>query len=303
MRPPNLASVALSCMIVQASFDFLVADYPGARPLFLPDSQLATVSVGARLSIHAMDSSLEHLPSTSSHVADFRTTHWNVVLTAAQKGSPSADEALAKLCKVYWYPLYAFIRRLGHTSHEAEDLTQEFFARLLDKNFLAGIKVEGGRFRSYLLTTLKHFLANEWNRAQTQKRGGGKIFFSLDEQDAETRYEFEPTDNVTPESIFERRWALTLLEQVMNRLAEEYMAEGKAKQFERLQIFLSGDKRSIPYVQTAADLGMSEGAVKVAVHRMRKRYGGLLRAEIAQTVASQGEIEEEIRYLIAATNS
>jgi len=170
--------------------------------------------------------------SSSEHTAQgvgegagaFRTTHWSVVLAASHRNAPNAQDALAKLCQTYWYPLYAYVRRRGHDSHDAEDLTQEFFARLLDKNYLDGITRQGGRFRSYLLTTLKHFLANEWERARTQKRGGGKALVSLDDQDAESRYRFEPADSATPEILFERRWALTVLDQVMVRLREEQAA-------------------------------------------------------------------------------
>lgn len=230
--------------------------------------------------------------------AVFATTHWSVVLAAGQDDSPAASQALETLCRTYWYPLYAYIRRGGHAPHDAEDLTQEFFARLLAKDFPAGISPLGGKFRSYLLTALKHFLANEREYAQTAKRGGGKIAFSLDELDAETRYQFEPADEETPESLFEKRWASTLLDQAMHRLQAEYLAAGKADLFDRLKPFLTGADRSIAYAGLAAQLQTSEDAVKMAVHRLRKRYGEVLRAEIAQTVARPQEIEEEIRQLI-----
>lgn len=174
--------------------------------------------------------------------------------------------------------------------------------RLLDKHYLEGITREGGRFRSYLLTTLKHFLANEWERARTQKRGGGKALVSLDDQDAESRYKFEPADRGTPEILFERRWALTVLDQVMVRLREEYITQGKAVLFEHLQPLLAGDKSLIPCAEVGAALSMSEGAVIVAVHRLRKRYGQLLRDEIAETAATSEEVEDEIRYLISAAS-
>ena len=245
------------------------------------------------------------IPSAESHhtdAASFRTTHWSIVLAAANQASPSSQEALARLCETYWYPLYAYVRRRGHTPQDAEDLTQEFFARLLDKEYLADITQEGGRFRSYLLTMVKRFLANEWERARTQKRGGGKALISLDEEDPESRYKFEPADPATPEALFERRWALTVLDQVMLRLRNEYITERKGEWFAQLQPLLSGDKQSLRYAEVGAALGLSEGAVKVAVHRLRKRYGQLLRDEIGQTVASTAEIEDEIRCLISAAS-
>jgi RNA polymerase sigma factor (sigma-70 family) len=248
-----------------------------------------------------MPRSDDPLSATSLGRASFRTTHWSVGLAAAERGSPGADEALAKLCQVYWYPLYAFIRRRGHGPEEAEDLTQEFFARLVDRNHLAGITIEGGKFRSYMLTVLKHFLTNERERALTQKRGGHNTFFSIDDKTAENRYQFEPVDHTTPESIFERHWALTLLDRVMGQLRDAYAAEGKAEFFERLRPCLSGAERLVPYSELGTTLGLSEGALKVAVHRLRKRYGALLRAEIADTVSSPEEIDEEIRHLIEVT--
>ena len=243
------------------------------------------------------------IPSAETHhtdAASFRTTHWSIVLAAANQASPNSQEALARLCETYWYPLYAYARRRGHGPPEAEDLTQEFFSRLLEKEYLAGITQEGGKFRSFLLTALKRFLANQWERAQAQKRGGGITIASVNETDAESRYQVEPADEATPEQLFERRWALTLLDQVFHRLQGEYRSSGKTELFDRLQVFLSGDQRLIPYAEVGTSLGMSEGAVKVAVHRLRKRYGELLREEIAQTVSSPQEVDEELRYLVAA---
>ena len=236
--------------------------------------------------------------STSAAAAAFTTTHWSVVLSAARQGSPGAEEALARLCQTYWYPLYAFTRRGGHTHHEAEDLTQGFFERLLDKNYLKDLTVEGGKFRSYLLTLLKHFIANEWNRERAQKRGGGKTLVSIHDENAETRYASEPADNSTPETLFERRWSMTLLDQVMERLRADYVAASKAELFDALHGHLSGAERLVPYSELGAGLRMTEGAVKATVHRLRKRYGELLRAEIANTVSSPEEVEEEIRNLI-----
>jgi len=229
----------------------------------------------------------------------FATTHWSVVLTAQRTDTTRAQAALARLCQTYWYPLYAFVRRLGHNPHDAQDLTQEFFARLLAKNYLAGVAPEKGNFRSFLLASLKHFLANEWDRAHAAKRGGGQTIISLDDTDAENRYRLEPVDNMTADKLFDRRWVMTLLEQVMARLRSEYAQNEDADLYERLKDCLGGSRASAPYARLAADLRMTEGAVKVAVHRLRARYRELLREEIAQTVTTQGEVDEEIRHLFS----
>jgi RNA polymerase sigma-70 factor (ECF subfamily) len=192
------------------------------------------------------------------------------------------------------------VRRQGHNPHDAQDLTQEFFARLLEKNFLAGVQREKGRFRSFLLASLKHFLANEWDKAKAQKRGGGQVPISIDTTLGESSFGLEPVDTVTAERIYERRWALALLEQVLRRLRDEYTRDGKEKQFEQLKPTLTEASRSVPYAEIAIRLGTSEGAIKVAVHRLRQRYRELLRAEIADTVAGPGEIDDEIRNLFAA---
>lgn len=231
--------------------------------------------------------------------AGFHTTHWTLVLAAGREECPQATEALEQLCRTYWYPLYAYVRRRGHDRHAAEDLTQSFFARLLEKKHLSQISREGGLFRSYLLTALNHFLANEKARAQAQKRGGDQIHFSIDHREADSRYALELEDARTPESLFERRWALTLLDQVLARLREEHADPERSRVFDRLQIYLSGDKNLIPHVTVAASLGISESAVKVAVHRLRKRYGALLRQEIARTVSTPEDIAAEIRHLQA----
>jgi RNA polymerase sigma factor (sigma-70 family) len=229
----------------------------------------------------------------------FVTTHWSMVLSAGRSDSTHAQAALEKLCRTYWLPIYAFVRRQGHNSHDAQDLTQEFFSRLLEKKSLAGVDPAKGRFRSFLLGSLKHFLANEWDKARAQKRGGGQRLISIDANHAETSYAIEPADQMTAEKIFERRWALTLLEQVMQQLREDYVRDGKTRLFEELKSTLTGASRSAPYAEIAARLAMSEGAVKVAVHRLRQRYRELLRAEIAHTVASPAEVEDEIRNLFA----
>lgn len=229
---------------------------------------------------------------------EFCTTHWSAVLAARDQNSSQAEEALAELCRTYWYPLYVYVRRRGYSPAEAEDLTQDFFARLLEKNYVGHITPGVGRFRSFLLTSLKHFLANEWDRAQSQKRGGGKMIFSLDDHDPESRYQFEPMEEVTPETLFDQRWALTVLERVLARLRAEFVATEKAELFDQLKIFLSSDETGCSYAEIAARTGLKEGTVKVAVHRLRRRYGELLRAEISNTVSDPTEVEAEVRYLI-----
>jgi RNA polymerase sigma factor (sigma-70 family) len=240
--------------------------------------------------------------STPVGAADFRTTHWSVVLAAGQQHSPAGSQALARLCSTYWYSLYAYVRRRGHDAHDAQDLTQEFFTRLLQRNFLQKVSPDKGRFRSFLLASLKNFLANEWDRAQTQKRGGGTTSLPFDQVSAESRYQLEPIDTATPEALYERRWALTLIEQVMTRLRQEYVRSEKADLFDELKVFLSGDGKSMTYAELATKYAVSESAVKMTVLRLRQRYGELLRLEIAQTVATPKEVEEEIRHLIAVVS-
>lgn len=230
----------------------------------------------------------------------FVTTHWTVVLAAGRVGSPQANVALEELCRTYWYPLYAYVRRHGHSREDAEDLTQGFFARLLEKNYLEGISSDGGKFRSFLLVALKRFLANEWDRANRQKRGGGAPPLSLDWQEAEERYQITPANNLSPDKLFDRAWATVVLERVIMRLRDEHHGEGKGDLYERLKQFLMMGKAEVPYAKAAADLKMSEGAVRVTVHRMRKRYRELLREEITQTLASPGQAEEEMQALFSA---
>ena len=229
----------------------------------------------------------------------FRTTHWSAVLAARDKNSSQSQQALAELCQTYWYPLYAYIRRRGNNPTDAEDLTQGFFERLLEKDYLGDLTPGMGRFRSFLLTALKHFLANEWDRAQTRKRGGGQVIFSIESQDAEERYRFEPVEHVTPETLFEQRWALAVLERVLARLRAEFAVGEKMGLFEELKGFLSADQPGDAYAEIAARTGMKEGTLKVVVHRLRRRYAELLRAEIADTVNDPGKVEDEIRHLIA----
>jgi RNA polymerase sigma-70 factor (ECF subfamily) len=229
----------------------------------------------------------------------FATTHWSIVLAAAHDSRPDAQAALATLCETYWYPLYAYVRRLGHKTEDAQDLVQGFFAALLEKHYVKAADRERGRFRSFLLTALKRFLSKQRERAHARKRGGTARPVSLDFESGEGRYSLEPSHNVTPEAIFERRWALTVLERAIVRLRQTYADAGKAESFESLKAFLTGETDAPPYEQVARDLAMSEGAVKIAVHRLRRRYRDLLRAEIAQTVADPQDVEEELKYLLA----
>ena len=228
----------------------------------------------------------------------FLTTHWSVVVTAGDSDTPSARQALAKLCQNYWYPLYAYVRRRGFLPPDAEDLTQEFFAQFLEHGWVAQADREKGRFRTFLLSVLNHFLANEWDKAHAQKRGGGAALLPLEFGLAETRYIHEPADDSTPEQHFERRWAMTLLETVVQRLQSEYNAGGKGSLFAALHPCLIGDRTAQPYDRLAEELGLTESAVKSAVHRLRRRYRELLREEIAQTVAGPGEVDAELRHLI-----
>jgi len=231
--------------------------------------------------------------------AVFATTHWSVVVQAGEVESPQTSEALAQLCNTYWYPLYVYVRRKGYAAHDAQDLTQEFFARLLARNYLGGVDRRKGKFRSFLLGALEHFLAKEWRRAHAQKRGGGHATFSLDEVDAESRYLLEPAHDLTPEKIYDRRWATTILRQAMSELQRDYETRHQSELFANVESLLSPDGASGSYAEIATSLGMNEGALKVAVHRLRKRYGELIRAQIAQTVATPQEIEEELRYLFS----
>jgi len=233
----------------------------------------------------------------------FATTRWSVVLRAGGEPSAEAQAALVWLCENYWYPLYAYVRRKGHSAEEAPDLTQAFFAQLLEKNNLRVADPAKGKFRAFLLSSLSHFLANEWDKVRAQKRGGGKAPLRLDQQDAEQRYGLEPTHNLTPEKLFERRWALTVLDRVLAQLEEDLRSSGKAAHFEILKAHLMQSAEDESYAQAAEKLGMSTGAVKVAIHRLRRRYRDLLKAEIGGTVAHPNrpeEIEAEIRDLFAA---
>jgi RNA polymerase sigma factor (sigma-70 family) len=235
----------------------------------------------------------------------FATTCWSVVVAARDAPSALAHEALAALCQAYWFPLYAYIRRHGHAPQEAEDLTQEFFTRLVDKDFLANVDRGKGKFRSFLLAACSHFLANEGDRARTWKRGGRCSIVSLDFAGAEARYGLEPAHDVTPEKLFARRWGLTLLDHALARLRTEYAAKDKTALFDRLRVCLLGEggQDRFPHARIAYDLGMSPAAVRVAVHRLRQQFREVLRDEIVKTVEEPEQIEDEIRDLFAALGS
>ncbi len=239
---------------------------------------------------------------TAERTASFTTTHWSVVLAARQPDSPQATEALEQLCRTYWYPLYAYVRRRGYNPEDSEDLTQEFFARFLAGKYLASVERGRAKFRSYLLGALNHFLADAWDHAHRAKRGGGQPLQALDMQSGESRYALEPAQELAPDRLFDRRWALTVLDQVLRRLRREYEQSGKGRLFEKLSVLLPGDAEANPYGELARDLGMSENAVRVAVHRLRRRYGQLFSSEVAHTVADPAEIQDEMRYLLAAAS-
>jgi len=230
----------------------------------------------------------------------FATTHWSVVLKAGGTESQAAQEALEQLCRMYWYPLYAYVRRRGYSPEDAQDLTQDFFVRLLERDLLAGLKPAGAKFRSFLLATLKNHLASDWVRSRAAKHGGKHFTISLEALDLEAGYAQEPMDTNTPDVAFERHWAETILRRALERLREELTAEGKQALFDGLVNCLTGAAPPLPYAEQAVRLGMSEAAVKMAAHRMRKRYGELLRREVANTVSTAAEIDQELRYLLAA---
>ncbi len=245
-------------------------------------------------------------PNESHHPGDgpaarapvFATTHWSAVLAASGADTTKAQAALEDLCRMYWYPIYYFVRRQGHPIHDAQDLTQEFFAQLLEKKWIAAADQSRGHFRSFLLMVLKRFLTVEWRRANAQKRAGDRHCLPLPLDTAETRYAREPADTSTAEQAFEKQWALALLETVLKELRVEYEQDGKGQLFETLKPCLMGSRELQPYATLAATLGMSEGAVKVAVHRLRERYRERLKAQIAHTVASPEDVVGEMRHLI-----
>ena len=244
------------------------------------------------------DSANEH--STPDGTGRFATTHWSLVLAAGDTQSPQHREALETLCQKYWYPLYVYLRRRGYDTHRAEDGTQAFFARMLEKHYLHGVEPAPGKFRSFLLTAMKRFLANEYDRAQAQKRGGDRTILSLDFENAEQQYKLEPASDLTPEKLYEKSWALTILDRIMKQLEAELARKGKQRFFEHLRVYLGVDADTIPYGEVAETLGITEGTARVAVHRLRKRCRELLREEIAQTVAGEDQIDDEIRGLFSA---
>ena len=227
----------------------------------------------------------------------FTATHWSLVLAAREKNTPSAAAALERLCHTYWPPLYAYIRRDGYSVEDAQDLTQEFLHRLIEKEWLDHLQDRRAKFRSFLLTLLKHFLSDQRDRTNAQKRGGGQPLIPLGAYEAEERATLEPADGLSPDQIYERRWAGAVLDEAARRLREEYVKRGKAELFDQLQDLPPGEHGARGYAEIGATLGLTEQAMKNAVHRFRRRYGGLLRDEIAQTVADPGEIEAEVRHL------
>src|SRR5208282_5241583 len=235
---------------------------------------------------------------TLSGPSQFPTTRWTLVLAAGDPERKEARSALVSLCESYWYPLYAYLRRRGYPAEQAQDLTQEFFVRVLEGRYLDRADPEKGRFRSFILTSLKFFVADEADRQRALKRGGGAVL-PLEFSSGEERYQREPAHDETPERIFERRWALALIDRVVEKLRDEFVQHGRAEQFERLKVFLLGQSDA-PYASLAREMNTSEGALKVAIHRLRKRYRELFRQEIADTVADPGEVESELRFLAAA---
>ena len=238
--------------------------------------------------------------STPAGTTRFATTHWSVVLAAGDNASPQHEQALSRLCQTYWFPLYAYLRRRGYDKHQAEDWTQAFFIQMIDKRRLSGVSPKPGKFRSFLLTALKNFVSDEHDRARAVKRGGAQTTLSMNFETAETQYTLEPTDELSPERLFERAWALAVLEQTMNRLEAELTNTNKKELLDSLRVFVCGEPTTVTYRDVATRLHMTENAVKVTVHRLRRRYRELLRNEIAQTVLMEDQVDEEIRYLFTA---
>ena len=239
-------------------------------------------------------------PTSWTRQAAFAETRWSVVLAAGDGDNrPAAHQAMGELAQLYWFPLYAFARRQGESRHQAEDLVQAFFAAVMEKRYLAEVDRSKGRFRSFLLAAMKHFMSKERARQKSLKRGGGKTVIALDGLDAEARYALEPATNITPERLFDRRWALAVLDHVLDRLRQEYDHAGKARLYDALEACLTSNSRAIGYAAIARSLGIGEGTARVAAHRLRKRYRDLLRQEIAHTVDSPGQVDEEISYLLS----
>ncbi len=247
-----------------------------------------------------MQTGIQPAGSLEQAGSSFRTTHWSVVLSAGDSDSPLASQALAEFCRLYWYPLYAYVRRRGYDPATSKDLTQEFFAHVLEKRLLAELDPGRGKFRSWLLGVMNHFLAHEWAKARAQKRGGGQLLFSLDQQGAEERYRMEPVEHCTPETLFDRRWALALLEEAAARLRQEFERAGKGELYAGIKGFVSMSDAEVTYQQVAEQLHLTPSAVKSAVHRLRQRYQELVRSEIARTVGGSAEVDQELSDLLAA---
>jgi RNA polymerase sigma factor (sigma-70 family) len=271
-----------------------MADY--RIPVGQFSARFGTVFYGCFLLVPVPEKESQGSPTAG---AWFVTTHWSVVLEAKGDDSVRANEALEKLCRIYWRPVYAFIRRNGHSPTDAQDLTQEFFFRLLSKDYLRHLRDQRGKFRSFLLTFVKHFLSDERDKAFAQKRGGGQALVSLDDTTGEDFFQAETACRLSPDQLFERSWAETVLDQAVRRLAEEYVAGGKAALYERLKDIQPGEHGPVSYAQMGVELGMSETAVKSAVHRLRRRHREILREVIAHTVTRPEDVDDEIRYLIA----
>jgi len=247
---------------------------------------------------------LEQEESLASTDADwFTTTHWSVVLGAAQGDHPAARQALERLCTTYWYPLYAYVRRRGYSPEDAQDLTQGFFERVLEKHYLDQVDQSKGRFRAFLLAALKHFLSDQFDWRRAAKRGGGRPLLSLDAQAGEERYQFEPVDALSPDKLYERRWAFTVLGEARGRLRAEFAAVGRLPLYEHLDAFESGEETGLTFSEIGRQLALSETCVKAAASRLRRRYADLVREEIAHTVASVAEIDEEIRHLVTVVSN
>jgi len=262
-----------------------------------PDFVLVTQGYGARL-VPMAGQETSVAPAAGAQPL-FATTHWSVVLAAGEQNTPQSAEALERLCSTYWYPLYAYVRRRGYSPEDAQDLTQQFFARLIEKRIVSFADPARGRFRTFLLKSLQHFLADDWKRAHRAKRGGGAFEVPLDAAVAEARFAAELTETMTPERAYEEHWAMTLLEQVLERMHADYTRAGKERLFEALQDFLWGPDPSVSYAVLAKDLGLTEGALRGAVHRLREHYRERLRAEVAHTVSAPSEVDEELHYLIS----
>lgn len=232
----------------------------------------------------------------------FDTTHWSLILAARGTDSAEASQALAELCESYWYPLYAYVRRRGYDADRAGDLTQAFFLRFLEKEYLKDVRPEVGKFRSFLLASLKHFLANEWDRSQALKRTADRNAISLDEDVAEGRYALHAVDELTPESIYERQWAMTVLERALDRMRREQESRGNRVRFEHLQQYLTSSQGEPPYREVASRLGITEGAVKTAIYRLRREFGHALRVEVSPTVQNEKEVDAELKYLLSVVS-